>query len=144
MSIQKLRNRFSTGAWIKKISEIYDKVNEIIDNINGTGPVGSGSYKEYIAILTQANTAAPTAIVVSNEFSSTPVYSYSSTGAYLITLSGAFTSNKTIVIPSGTTKGTFGYNFVSTSQIELVTADTSFVQADDILTDVALTIRVYN
>jgi len=144
MSIQKLRNRFSTGAWIKKISEIYDKVNEIIDNLNGTGPAGSGSYKEYIVLLTQASTAAPTKTVIINELSGTPTITYSAPGEYLVTLNDAFTANKTVVIPSGTVKGTFGYALTSTSVITLATTDTTFVAANDILVDNSLIIRVYN
>ena len=52
-------------------------------------------YKVYTALLTQSGTNAPVATVLENTFGGDIVWSYSSTGSYLGTLAGAFTSQKT-------------------------------------------------
>lgn len=56
---------------------------------------GGGSYLKYVALLSQAGTAAPTATVLENTLGGTVVWSRSGTGDYTGTLSGAFTENKT-------------------------------------------------
>lgn len=53
-------------------------------------------YKSYVATLAQSGTAAPTATVLQNELGGTVVWTRTGTGVYIATLSGAFTSNKTV------------------------------------------------
>jgi len=55
-------------------------------------------YKIYKALLTQTGTNAPTAVVLENTLGGTPVWSYSSTGYYILTLSGVFTLGKTLIL----------------------------------------------
>ena len=52
-------------------------------------------YKVYTVILNQSGTNAPVPTVLENTFGGDIVWSYSSTGSYLGTLAGAFTSQKT-------------------------------------------------
>lgn len=53
-------------------------------------------YKVYVALLSQTGTSAPTVTVLENTLSGTVVWTRSSSGVYLGTLSGAFTANKTV------------------------------------------------
>lgn len=95
MSLQKLKNVYFLGSLIKNIKGIYDKVNEIIDYLNGTS--GEGSYKVYIALLTQTGTNAPVATVLKNTLGNI-VWSRFDQGSYIGTLNSAFTEDKTLVI----------------------------------------------
>ncbi|MCA9747523.1 MAG: hypothetical protein KC414_00280, partial [Romboutsia sp.] len=54
-------------------------------------------YKVYRALVTQSGTSAPTAVVLENTLGGTPVWSYITPGTYRLTLSGAFTLNKTAI-----------------------------------------------
>lgn len=56
---------------------------------------GSASYLVYTALLSQSGTSAPVATVLENTLGGTVVWSYDETGAYIGTLAGAFTANKT-------------------------------------------------
>jgi hypothetical protein len=57
---------------------------------------GGSSYLVYTALLTQTETNAPVATVLENTLGGTPSFGYSAAGQYTITLSEAFTANKTI------------------------------------------------
>lgn len=62
-------------------------------NLSATNAAGP---KVYTAIISQSGTAAPTVTVLDNTLGGTVVWAYSSVGTYTFTLSGAFTSGKTI------------------------------------------------
>lgn len=66
MSIDKLKNKFIAGAFIKDVKHFFEKINEIIDWINNGSP--NTNYKIYRALLTQSGTNAPVAIVLENTF----------------------------------------------------------------------------
>lgn len=145
MSIQKLKSTYSVGAYIKKIAEIWNKVNEIIDNLNGTGAAGSGSYKKYVAILSQSGTNPPVAIVLENTLGATVSYNYAGAGLYYGELSASvLTEGKTVIfIGNEADVSTRAYrNDADTFQID--TLDTSLVTANNMLFTTALEIRVYN
>ena len=55
----------------------------------------SRPYKVYTALLTQSGTDAPVATVLENTLGGVPVWSYISTGTYRMTLTSAFTADKT-------------------------------------------------
>ena len=76
----------------EKIEAIQTSITEIEADL--PAPLG---YKEYEALITQTGTSAPTAIIGSNTLLGTPVLGYSAIGEYTITLTGAFTVNKTYV-----------------------------------------------
>lgn len=97
MAIDKLKTVFVTGAWLPKIKTFYDKINEIIDYLNGTGSTGSGSYKKYVATLNQTGTNAPVPTILENTLGNI-VWSYDSVGWYYGTLAGAFTTASKVVI----------------------------------------------
>jgi len=56
--------------------------------------------KVYRAIVQQTLTGAPTAIVLENTFGATLVWSRQSGGVYKLSLTGAFTEDKTFVVPA--------------------------------------------
>ena len=59
---------------------------------------GSTAYNSYVALLTQAGTAAPVATVLSNTLTATLTWARTGVGVYTLTASAAtFTTNKTIV-----------------------------------------------
>ena len=59
---------------------------------------GSTAYNSYVALLTQAGTAAPVATVLSNNLTATLTWARTGVGVYTLTASAAtFTANKTII-----------------------------------------------
>jgi len=63
---------------------------------DGAGKLTFSTIKEYVAILDQTGTSAPTATVLRNTLGGTVVWSYVSDGAYEATLTGAFPTLKTV------------------------------------------------
>jgi hypothetical protein len=57
---------------------------------------GPSTYKVYVALLTQTGALAPVATVLENTLGATPVWTRSSAGNYVGTLSGAFAEGKTV------------------------------------------------
>ena len=94
MSIDKLKTKFFTGAWLTDVKHYFVKINEIIDWINN---IGTPSYKVYTALLTQTGTNAPVATILQNTLGGIPIFSYVSTGEYNITLTGKLTASKRFI-----------------------------------------------
>lgn len=153
MSIQKLGTKFSTGAWLPSMKEFFKKINEIIDNLNGTGPSNSGSYKVYVANLTQSSTDAPTKVILENTLGNV-VFTYDSAGYYIGTLTGAFaTASKCMFCISKQFICTDTGGLVINKEIAMdrIDADTFYVWteqngslANGILNNTTIEIRVYN
>lgn len=106
----------------------------------------SRPYKIYFALLTQTSTGAPVATVLENTLGGTVVWTRTSTGIYVGTLSGAFTTNKTsATITNGSTGakiiGAYA-DTVNTITVGTVSALTSAVE-DDVLFVAPIEIRVY-
>jgi hypothetical protein len=60
-----------------------------------------GTYKEYVATITQSASAAPVPTVLHNTLGGTLVWTRSGTGTYLATLTGAFpTASKVVILTS--------------------------------------------
>lgn len=78
--------------------------------IAALGGGGDPGYLEYIATLSQSGMAAPVATVLKNTLGGTPTFARTSPGSYAMTLTGAWTSGKTVIlpgtIPAGITGGT--------------------------------------
>jgi hypothetical protein len=77
--------------------DIIYTVDETITEITALIPTraSKNGYKEYLALLTQTGTSAPTAVVIKNELSGTVVWSYANVGVYDGTLTGEFLANTT-------------------------------------------------
>lgn len=148
MSIDKLKSKYAVGSWIHNVKSFFDKINEIIDYLNGNGSSGNGSYKVYTAILNQGSTDAPTAIVLNNTLGEV-TYSYEDVGIYLINSNGLFTFNKTWIYlkdNDGNLQGVFvmvGQN--DENSINIFSFSDYMVSASNsILNNMSLEIRVYN
>ena len=96
MCLDKLKNKYVTGAWISDVKHYFNKINQIIDHINGVE--GCGTYKVISGFLTQTGVEAPTATIVANNTDFTPTFSYTSAGIYNMISSEKFTTGKTYLM----------------------------------------------
>jgi len=108
----------------------------------------SRPYKVYSALLTQASTAAPTAVVLENTLGGTVTLAYSSTGTYTATLTGAFTANKTPLISQVITSNTaaapaYLYGVRTSADVYTLTTGTGSALANAKLVSTPIEIRVY-
>jgi hypothetical protein len=103
-------------------------------------------FKTYLASVTQSGTGAPTVNYNYSELSGTLTYTRTGTGIYLITNSVAeFTANKTYIFNTngvGTTIKYFHHQIVSTTQIYIYALNSLGVNADGLLTDNSLEIKI--
>lgn len=105
-------------------------------------------YKVYTALLTQSGTAAPTDTVLENTLGGTVVWSRTSAGSYLGTLTGVFTASKTFCTATLGTYLSGGSNSIaltknSVNDVFLFT-NRGTVGTDAILNNASIEIRVYN
>ncbi|MBI4946951.1 MAG: hypothetical protein HY840_11200 [Bacteroidetes bacterium] len=105
----------------------------------------TGGYKKYVALLTQAGTAAPTAIVLENTVGNI-VWTRLSAGAYYGTLTGMFTLNKTLVL---CTANPAGSNMIQAKAVDAdriivgTVLSTNGTATDGFMTNTSIEIRVY-
>lgn len=83
-----------TALWITGYTPTQQDYTNLFDSFVNKTTDKPPTYR-YKAYLSQSGTDAPVATVVVNTFPTEPVWSYSSTGVYLVTLAGAFTLGKT-------------------------------------------------
>jgi len=152
----------ATGKRITSLAELSavpepDDYSVIIDTsdpthgINGTTKRVSRQnylgYTEYVALLTQAGTDAPTATVIKNDTGATVVWSRTGVGAYRGTFSSAvLTANKTVVmVITNFSFSLFGGNVSSTSLVDIFTQASSLAVSaqDGYLLDTPVIIRIY-
>jgi len=84
MSIDKLKTKFSTGAFVADVKHYFSKINEIIDYLNGNPivPYDPG-YKVFSAVISQDTTTAPTIDgIQENNLGYTPTFSRTNVGYY--------------------------------------------------------------
>lgn len=106
----------------------------------------SRGYKVYTALLTQENSDAPTAVVLTDDFNGDFTYLYSSAGRYTInSASSLFDPNKTFVLVGNTSAINPGelINFAVTSNITLWSLDNTGAQANGVLLNTPIEIRIY-
>ena|SRR5436190_11346884 len=102
--------------------------------------------KEYMAIISQSSTSAPTVVVISNTLGGTVVWSRNGVGDYSATLSSAFTSNKTFIttmnqqLPIGDRTAFFSIS--STSVISMLTRKISDNTAVDLQLSSSMVIEI--
>lgn len=124
---------------------------DFVDNTDPTNPTLDRGYKVYTALLTQSGTDAPTAIVLENTLGGVPVWSRYTTGVAQAELIGAFTLEKTVVIPfahvssgaSGDTMKIYDDEGYSTDNVRIEQKNFAGGSIDD-YTGVGVEIRVYN
>lgn len=145
MSIDKLKTKFFTGAWLTDVKHYFTKINEIIDWVNN---IGTPSYKVYTALLNQENTDAPTTIILQNTIGNI-LWSYNGNGNYYGNLTNAFDLNKTFVLISQYSGGAgLVVDFIAAEVLDsstiVITTTTDNVFIDNLLHNVSIEIRVYN
>lgn len=102
------------------------------------------SYKKYVALLSQSGTNPPTAIILESTLSGDLVWSYNAAGYYWGSLSGEFTTDKTMVIISGVYKGAAQAKRRTDNEIAVYTTDVATnTQVNGLLNETTIEIRVY-
>lgn len=149
------------GATPMKISTLTQiKSSLLLSNVDNTSdaskPVSTlqaaaialkVQYKCEIAYISQASTGAPTVnTLVKHDFSTAVVYTRSSAGVYLATItSSEFTSGKSIALMTNGTNGNgvveIGYQ--DANNIQIVTRNFSGTSSDGILSFAVFKIEVY-
>jgi len=121
---------------------IYDLLTQINDNASG------GTYKSYVALLTQSGTEAPTAIELENTIGDI-TFIYDEVGEYLISSDSLFTLDKTwcilgsdFAVNTGTTIAYLKRQ--SENYLKIVVLDGAALPINDELTNTPIEIRVYN
>lgn len=106
------------------------------------------NYSTFTAIVTQAGTADPTAVVVDNKLSGTPTPVWARTGAgkYTLTMTGAFTAGKTIIelkdFNIGWGEKVKAY-WVDANTIAIESGSSTDYIDDDVITSMPIEIKVY-
>ena len=133
-------NSLVTPSNPTSFAPILNDLRSIIAEINGT-PSYTPPYKEYVALVTQVGTAAPTATVISNTLGVTPIWSRASLGTYTLTATGLFILNKTVYNTSSyLSNGISSYSYIRTSN-DVMTITTA---NDSELENSIFEVRVYN
>lgn len=107
---------------------------------------GTPGYLTYVALLTQVAAGAPTATVLANTLGGTVVWSRLGGGSYSGTLAGVFTASKTYVQITGDTNGApafYSANRVSSNVVGVITQDAAGANADDLMAETSIEIRVF-
>jgi hypothetical protein len=127
--------------------DIFAGATGVWSLITSSAPSGSVAVKTYRALVTQTSTSAPTATVLENSLGAAVVWARSNTGVYTATLAGAFTSDKTFIMSSGSTGAITAVKDVVTARTsaDVVTVSTGAAgtAADGILSAYAIEILVY-
>lgn len=109
------------------------------------------SSQRYVALLTQTSTGAPSATVLENDIG-TLVFARTSAGLYTITLTGAFSVNKTVVMfgtpihvnNMGTVEAVLtSADVITFTTIDYKTSDDTSAPLDGMLTKTAIVIEVF-
>jgi len=101
-------------------------------------------YKIYNAILTQSSNLDPVATVLQNTLGSPIVWTRTSAGMYLGTLTSAFPTNKTLVQATNSTYKINMVGNISPNEIQLFLFDPIANNYSDGFTKLSIEIKVYN
>lgn len=105
---------------------------------------GSTAYNSYVALLTQAGTAAPVATVLSNNLTATLTWARTGVGVYTLTANAAtFTANKTIIFLNAGSLSSL-ITGERTSDTVLTIKTFSGGAADSAITNGAFEVRIYS
>lgn len=107
----------------------------------------TSGYTEYIALITQASTSAPTAKVIKNTTGATFTWAYVGVGDYTVTADTAvLTTDKTIFLTQTENSGLYAIDVEQTSttvtQVDVRTASTG-AAVNAVMEDAVFIIRVY-
>lgn len=130
----------------------YDETNDVLVIGDGSTVFESlpkfmpRKYKVFTALVTQADTSAPTMTILENTLSGTPVFTYDAVGEYELTLASEFVNNKTAIFTSVIINNNLARSYtavrVSNDVIE-VKSYNSGTLANTMLSSSILEIRIY-
>jgi hypothetical protein len=142
-----LNNVDNTSDANKPVSTAQQTALDLKQNtisILGAANGGTGVAKVYEALLSQSGTNAPTATVLTNTLGGTVVWTYDGVGIYLGTLTGAFTSAKTVVLITGDNRGQYLAKRNDNNSVIIVTGNSAGTDSNDLLNGAAtILIKVY-
>lgn len=121
------------------------KITELTEEQRLASLVALRGYKSYVALLSQGDTDAPTAVVLENTIGEI-VWTRIGTGAYSAALDGAFLVNKTTVFTpsleiSGEVAIVAAYPVLNYIYL---TSSVGGIYGDDLIVNASIEIRVYN
>lgn len=124
----------------------FTDADPVIVSFVNTGANLVQPYSIYNALMTQVAAGAPVATVLGNNEIGAIVWTRTGAGAYTGTLVGAFPAGKVWFVTSPSVSGVGKVWFFRNNNdtIFLFTQNTSFVSADDLLSNASIEIRVYN
>ena len=148
-------SKISALTELAEVPAIDDEV--ATRDVSDTGTVATGvtkrvsrknflGYTEYVALLTQSGTDAPTAVDVKNDTGVTVSYAYILTGVYTMTFSSAvLTANKTVAILQKNLQGNTAFTIAvaSTSLVNIYTTTGTGTAANGVMTATPVVIRIY-
>lgn len=114
--------------------------------VDGAVTTAKLEYKEYVALITQSGTSAPSQVIIANTLGVTPSWSRVSAGIYQITASGLFTLNKTVAWITNVNAGVANFTSIGQTDVNkltVVTINSGGTETDAILSSASLCIRVY-
>lgn len=130
---------------INKIASVVKAIGVRVTNLEALH-----NYSTFTAILTQDGTAtAPSATVVNNGLTGTPTpaWGYTSAGKYTLTITGAFTANKTIIelkdFDIGWGEKVKAY-WVDVNTIAIESGSSTDFIDDGVITNMPIEIKVYD
>ncbi len=101
-------------------------------------------YTEYVALLTQSGTDAPTATVIKNDTGATVSWSRILTGIYTGAFSSAvLTENKTACIIQPGTSEHLSVSRSAATSVTVTSQNTSFANTDGLMSVVLVIVRIY-
>ncbi len=114
-------------------------VSKRVSRKNNTG------YTEYVALLTQAGGAAPTAVDIKNDTGATVTWARALAGTYTATFSSAvLTANKSLVLPPRDNYlGLVTAYVLNTSVVAMLTTNLAGLALDGQLNSSPVVIRIY-
>ncbi len=123
--------------------------NILESDLISLGSVETKPYRVYTALLTQNGANPPIATVLENSLGGNPIWTYDGVGMYQLTITGAFTVNKTTVdlgISEQNFLGRCGWRDISndTNFVGIMTFNNSNVASNGLLSSALFEVRVYN
>lgn len=143
-----LLHKINSLTWWNEIFKLKDILKNLLTRVETLeNETPTALYKVYVALLNQAGTDDPTAIVLENNLGGTVVWDRFAEGYYRATLNGAFTENKTFAFThTNASDGETQFQMIGgTENLQyLQTFDETNNLADELLSNTPVEIRVYN
>lgn len=125
MAIDKLKKKFTTGAWLNDVKHYFNKINELVEQTNTNtvtiSNLPAASYSVYTGIFNQSGGANPVVTVLENTIGSI-VWTATGTGVFRGTLVGAFPVElKTLccILGNANSNNIINFYWIDTNNIEI-------------------------